>query len=341
MSGSKVPDVGPAEYILGVDGGNTKTIALVARPDGTIVGSGRGGCSDIYTDPDPAVPLAEAEKAVRDALQMAGIDAGVLTVGAFSMAGADWPEDFALIRSAVEAWGFGRQLVVVNDAVGALWAGSASGPAVVVACGTGAATASRSPDGRVWHSSWWQEPQGAHHLGMKTLQAVYRAELGIGPPTMLTAPVLRHFEQESVEGVLHLFFTRGGSRPPNARVSQLSRVLLDAAGAGDLTAQRIVQEHGTALGEYAMAAARQVRIEDSPFTLALTGGVFRHSCSLLADALIARVQATSPGAVPVYSRFEPAAGAVLLALEAAGSPLDEALLARLAATLPDATLFET
>jgi N-acetylglucosamine kinase-like BadF-type ATPase len=326
---------------LGVDGGNTKTIALVARLDGTIVGSGRGGCSDIYTNPDPAIPLSEAEKAVRGALHMSGLETEALAVGAFSMAGGDWPEDFSLIQSAMQARGFGRHVIVVNDAVGALWAGSLSGPAVVVACGTGAATASRSEDGRVWHSSWWQEPQGAHHLGGKTLQAVYRAELGIDPPTLLTASVLRHFEQESVEGVLHLFFTRSGDRPSSGKVSQLSRALLDAACAGDLTARRIVEEHGASLGDYALAAARQVGIQGAPFTLALTGGVFRHSCPLLAEALIARVRAASPGVVPVYSRFEPAVGALLLGLEAAGSTLDEPLLARLTASLPHAGLFET
>ncbi len=336
-----MPHVEAAEYVLGVDGGNTKTIALVARLDGTIVGYGRGGCSDIYTNPDPAIPMSEAEKAVRDALQMAGIEAEALAVGAFSMAGADWPEDFSLIEATVRAWGFGSRVVVVNDAVGALWAGSLSGPAVVVACGTGAATASRSADGRVWHSSWWQDPQGAHHLGMKTLQAVYRAKLGVDPPTVLTGSVLRHFEQGSVEGVLHLFFTRGGERPPSAKVSQLSRVLLDAACAADVTARRIVQEHGAALGDYALAAARQVGIEDTPFTLALAGGVFRHSCTLLAEALIARVRETSRGVVTIYSQFEPAVGALLLGLEAAGCHLNETLLDRLTASLPDASLFAT
>ena len=30
-------------YVLGVDGGNSKTVALIARCDGTIVGAGRGG----------------------------------------------------------------------------------------------------------------------------------------------------------------------------------------------------------------------------------------------------------------------------------------------------------
>ena len=36
------------QYVLAVDGGNTKTIALVAALDGTILGAGRGGCGDIY-----------------------------------------------------------------------------------------------------------------------------------------------------------------------------------------------------------------------------------------------------------------------------------------------------
>ena len=55
-------------YILGVDGGNTKTIALVARMDGTVVGAGRGGCGDIYGAAGPAGAIAEIERAVLAAL---------------------------------------------------------------------------------------------------------------------------------------------------------------------------------------------------------------------------------------------------------------------------------
>ena len=36
------------QYILGVDGGNTKTIAIVADLDGTILGTGREGCGDDF-----------------------------------------------------------------------------------------------------------------------------------------------------------------------------------------------------------------------------------------------------------------------------------------------------
>ena len=33
--------------VLGVDGGNTKTIAIIATGGGTVVGAGRAGGSDI------------------------------------------------------------------------------------------------------------------------------------------------------------------------------------------------------------------------------------------------------------------------------------------------------
>src|SRR5687768_5078672 len=171
----------PMGYVLGVDGGNTKTLAVVGRLDGAIVGVGRSGCSDIYMAPSPEAALAEAVKAISDALTMAGANIQQLAASAFSMAGADWPDDFEFLETSLAQRGFGGRVIVVNDGLGALRAGSPDGTGVVVVCGTGTATAARSAQGRRWHSSWWQDAQGAHHLGSKALTAVYRAELGIDP----------------------------------------------------------------------------------------------------------------------------------------------------------------
>ena len=62
---------------------------------------------------------------------------------------------------------------------------------------------------------------------------------------------------------------------------------------------------------------------------------------LLREALISRVRSLAPDAQPLLSRFEPAVGALLLALEAAGIVVDESLRARLTATLPPAAFFAT
>ncbi|HZR39064.1 MAG TPA: BadF/BadG/BcrA/BcrD ATPase family protein [Ktedonobacteraceae bacterium] len=334
-------------YVLGVDGGNSKTIALVASLDGTILGAGRGGCGDIYnahpivgqTNADAA--LANIEFAVLNALEVAGVNASDLVTAVFSMAGADWPEDFVFLRTALAQRGFGRTIIVQNDALSVLHARSSGATGVSVICGTGGATGARGPDGRVWHSSFWQDQvQGAGDLGQQTLNAVYRSALGIEPPTSLTQRVLDFFHQNTVEEVLHLFTNRL-KRRPSQRIDHLTPLLLDEAEAGDEVARRIVQGHGTALGDYALAGARHVGIEGTAFPLVFAGGVFRHPSSLLADTVIERVHTTSPEARPMRSRFEPIIGVLFTALEAAGVEIDDQLVERLVPTMPLSTLFVT
>lgn len=337
--------------VLGVDGGNTKTVALVAALDGTILGAGRGGCGDIYNAyagtewPDsPAAAVGNIEYAVMSALQAAQVKASDLVTAVFNMAGADWPEDFAYLQAALEARGLGRTIIVQNDALGVLHASPSDGMgSVSVVCGTGAGTGARAPDGRTWHSSFWQEHvQGAGHLGQRTLEAVIRAELGIDPPTSLTPRVLDFFELDTVEAVLHLFTGRESmSLEQTRKVRHLTPILLDEAEAGDAAARRIVQKHGWALGEYALAAARHVGIEGTPFTLVLAGGVLRHPSPLLADAIIASVRTTSPDVRPTRFRFEPVIGVLFTALETAGVVVDDALIERLIPTLPLQELFTT
>ncbi len=327
------------KFVLGVDGGNTKTLALIAREDGMILGSGRAGCGDIYGATSPAAAIAEIQSAVDAALMEACMVATELSTSAFSLAGADWPEDFTLLEDAMRARAYGRSMVVVNDAMGALRAGSPDGMGVVVACGTGAAVGARGMDGLIWHSSFWQGTQGADELSKRALWAVYRAELGIDPPTILTERILAAFGARNVEEILHRLTARDLPRPEIRR--QLVRPLFDAADAGDPAARRIVISHGKALGDYAIVAARKVGLLETPFTLVLTGGVLRHPSPLLRDALVERVREITPDVHALQSRFEPVVGAVLLALELARFRPNVALLQQLESTLPAEEFFAT
>lgn len=327
------------KFVLGVDGGNTKTLALVARQDGVILGTGRAGCGDIYGTPSSAAALAEIARAVDSALTQAGIPASQLHAGVFSLAGADWPEDFRMLEEAMGGRGYGQKISVVNDAMGALRAGSPGGTGVVVACGTGAAVGARSPDGRSWHSSFWQQTQGAAELGQRALRAVYRAELGIDPPTLLTERLLAVFSVRHVEEILHQLTGRNLPRPEQRR--QLVRTLFDAADSGDPAACQIVISHGKALGDYAIVAARKVGLLEQPFDLVLTGGVLRHPSPLLRGALVERVREAAPGGRAIHSRFEPVAGAVFLALDALQINTDALLLERFEKTLPGEAFFLT
>lgn len=333
--------------VLGVDGGNTKTLALVAALDGTILGRGRAGCGDIYNaPPTPESPdsasaaVANIEQAVMEALRQAQAQPSDLLAGVFNMAGADWPEDFALLRAALEERRFGQRLIVQNDALGVLHAGVSSAVGISLICGSGAAIGARASDGRTWHTSHWQDDvQGSHHLAHKTLVAVYRSELGIEPPTSLTARVLDFFQVDAVEALLHLFTNREHDAPEH--IGRLTPILLDEAEAGDRVARRIVQEHGRALGEYVLAAARRVGLEGEAFPLVLAGGVFHHPSSLLAEAIIEEVHRSSPLARLVPSRFEPVIGVLFAALEAVGVTMDEARMANLLPTMPPASFYTT
>jgi len=328
-------------HVLGVDGGNTKTIALIATIDGEIVGRGRSGCGDMYYR-GAKLALSNVEAAVEAALVVAGLRREDLLAGAFSMAGADWPEDISFLGDAFTARDFGATITVVNDAMGALRAGSLDGTGVSVVCGTGVGTGACSARGDTWHTSFWQEAGGAVSLGEKTLRAVYHAELGLAPPTALSGLVLRHTRCASVEQLLHMLTARERDRRGDAPlVGGLARVLLDAAAQGDETAERIICAHGVALGEYALVAARRVGIEREPFHLVLAGGVLRHPARELTDAIVSFVRSGAPDVHPVNCRFEPAVGALFLALEAAGVMINDGLLSRLVPTLPEPSLYLT
>ena len=316
---------------LGVDGGNTKTVALVALGDGTVVGSGRGGCSDIYNAPSFPAAIGEIDGAVRAALPV-GSSVEDVTTAVFSLAGADWDEDIRELVIAVGAIVPRADVAVVNDAIGALRAGTDDGIGVSVVVGTGGCVGSMGRDGRVWHSSWWALDTGAWAIGGDALRAVYNAELAVGPATALTAAALELFEAVSVEEVLHEFTRRGGRHSWDA--AHFAPAVLLAAHAGDGVAAAIVLEHGARLGAMARVAAGKTGLE-APFPLVLLGGVLRGEGS---ELIVTEVTSRLPGAEVVRPTREPVVGALLAALDRADSPYD---VARVDATMPGAHLYGT
>ena len=329
-----------ASLALGVDGGASKTVAIVVDRDGRVLGAGRAGNADIYQTSRAVEAVAAATAA---ALRAAGAEASDLGAAALSLVGADWPEDFAHWRAAMGGLGLGHlapdRARVVNDAIGALAAGAPEeGPAVAVVCGTGCAVGARGPDGRLWHTSFWQRTQGGAEIARRALDAVYLADLGIGPATALRAAALRHFRARDVEDLLHIFTGRSRARP--ASVAGLAPLVLDAAAAGDAAAREIARTHADALGRYGLAAARRVGI-GARARLVLAGGVFRHSSRLMAERVTATMQGAMPDLAVVDGAPEPVAGAALLALGAMGVRPGEPEHERLRATLPSGGFFGT
>jgi len=326
--------------LLGVDGGNTKTVALVATAEGEILGAGRAGRSDIYNTTDESVALAEVSFAVTAALKAAGATPADLAAGAFSMAGADWPEDVDLLRRAMTRFGFGQQILIVNDALGALRAGTPDGFGAAIICGTGIAVGARNSDDRIWYSGHWAVAFGGAEFGQRALLAVYEAHLGLGPPTSLTDSVLSFFDATSTEEVLHRCTARGTDRHWMEQ-ARLAPLLIQEAASGDAVACAIVREGGVRNADVALVAARAVGLDAGPFPLVLAGGVLRHPSGLLEKTIRDRVLASLPMVSVVDDSPEPVVGAVLLARDLLDAARGHLLTDRLVASLPGDWLFAT
>ncbi len=298
--------------LLGVDGGNTKTHALVTDAEGTMLGTGDGGTADIHNS-TPEAALNEIVAACRTALGSAGAGAADLAASGFSLAGADYPEDFDLLRAGLrERLGLAADPVIVNDAVGALRCGTEDSVGVAAVLGTYCAVAGRNAAGDLFHFGFWPDSTGASMLGSEALTAIWRHMLDLGPSTSLVDRALERWGCADV-GELLYEFTRIGGHPPS-EPGRFADAVLDEAEAGDAVARGIVESAGRRLGDYARVCAARTGQLGSPFPLVLTGGVMRHPSPLLRAAIHERV----PDGVAVYPDVEPVVGALLLAADGIG-----------------------
>jgi N-acetylglucosamine kinase-like BadF-type ATPase len=318
--------------LLAVDGGGTKTVALVADGSGTVLGAGRAGSSDIHNEV-PAVAISNVEAAVREATAAAGIEPRDIASCVFGLCGADWPEDDRFyVENLTSRLGLARSPKVTNDAFNSLRAGTTDGIGVALVLGTGGAIAAHGPNGRTWFTGERMERSGASEFGRWAYDLIIRSEYGEGPRPGFVEAALAAFGVESVEAMVSSITRTDGLGYRS--VARLAPVLLDAGHAGDADAQRLLRDHAGHLAGYVRRAAARVGLGDQGAVLVLAGGVFRHHGSELRENIMAalpryRVASTTP---------EPVYGALLTAAQEAGVQLD---LERLLASGPAASLFET
>ena len=126
-------------YVLGVDGGGTKTDAVIADEFGKVIANAsNGGANWERMGIDKA--LASLEEVVRSAANVAGINTSEIASASFAIAGIDWPEDVALYLPITERLAI-TKFEIFNDSFAALYAGAASLEGIVSIAGTGGKTA--------------------------------------------------------------------------------------------------------------------------------------------------------------------------------------------------------
>jgi len=306
-------------YVLGVDGGGTHTLCILADLEGNVLGQGQAGPSNFQ-----AVGVGEAIGAIRRAIEgaVAGVPSFSFPVEAIclGLAGVDTPQDAALIRGQVEALNIARQVCVVNDTEIALIGGVGGERGVVVVAGTGSAAFGCDGEGCKAHAGGWGwilgDEGSAFDIGQRGLRAVVRALEGRGEATALVEGLMQRWNLASQEELVASLRARSWSR---ADVASLAEWVTDAARAGDATARQIMTRAGEELGLLATTVIRQLQMRGE-FGVVLTGGVFRAG-EMVSEPLRQKVHAITPAARLMPPIHPPVLGAVFVAWRKLGLSL--------------------
>jgi len=319
-------------YVLGVDAGGTKTMAMVVDGAGTVLGTAEAGPgSHERVGLEPA--MTEIRQAVFGALAAAGLEPDQIQSACYGLAGADWPEDFTLLADAVAHHvGIGRQRVIKHDTLIALRAGTRDPYGGVVIFGTGAAGAGCGRDGAevvLGNLGYlYGDHCGAQAMAHETLRAVFRAADLRAPETLLTGLCLEALGLPSVQ---ELRTALHEDRIPYECINRLAHQCLRAAAGGDGAAGRIVADQVTETGRMGVAVVRSLGLEADRFDMVMAGGLWKALPAESAAPFHEAITAVAPGARFVRPQLDPVAGAVIIALEEAGLAVGKAVRSRLQA----------
>jgi N-acetylglucosamine kinase-like BadF-type ATPase len=307
-----------ANYLLGIDIGNSKTHALLATLSGEAVGFAEAGCGsyEVLGAEGYTQAMQEITSLV---LANAGASKADIAGMGFGIAGYDWPSEHALHAAGIEALGIAAPNAFVNDVEIGIYAGAEAGWGIAVDAGTGNNVRGRDAQGRTGritgNSFHFGEFGGGSELIGRTVIAVSYAWTGRGPQTALTQAFLDFFGLDNVDDLMEgLAMQQLQPLPP------LAEAIFQVASAGDAVARDVINWNARELAESTKAVIRQLSLEDSSFEVVLVGSLFKAGEIFLAPFREA-ITAFAPGAKLVRLSVPPVVGAVLLAAEKAGIPL--------------------
>ncbi|WP_414935543.1 N-acetylglucosamine kinase [Amycolatopsis sp. cmx-11-51] len=324
---------GSRDVVVAIDGGNSKTDVLIVSRDGRVLGQSRGpGASPQNIGVDASVRALE--ELVLEALRGAGLpdERPFATHTSAYLAGLDFPEEEAILHAALAARGWSDTLIVGNDTLALLRAGSSDGSGVAVVCGAGINGAGISTDGREHRfpalgkiSGDWG---GGYRLGEEALWWAVRAEDGRGPSTALQAAVTAHFQASSVLEVvrsLHFEDLHADS------IHGLCPLLFAVAADGDEVAQDVVDRFVDEVAVLVAVILRRLELTGEAPEVILGGGVLTGVGARVIAEIERRCLKVAPHASIQVVDVAPVVGAALFALDTIGAE-DSAKVALKAAT---------
>ena len=306
--------------ILGVDGGGSKTLAMLADRSGSIVQTVRTGGVNPMDNPGWRDELLGCLAPFAATPGLAGIAVAVPVFGEVASLSA------AQEQAVADTFG-GVPQAVLNDVDAAHLGAFAGGPGILILSGTGSMAWARDAAGRSFRVGGWGDQIGdegsSYWLGRRLLSLVTKSLDGRAPPTGLadalfdTLQLDRADPANALEGwVTHQPHVR-------AAIASLAVLASRLAEAGDAGAQGLIADTAAELAEHVMTIAR---LAELPPDWSFAGGTF--VSAPLRAAMTRRLDRA-----PVPPRLPPIGGALLRAADIAGWPADDLWIAALATSI--------
>ena len=271
QSHARASDTGAGFYI-GVDGGGTRSRALVGDGEGREVGAADGG-PGLINPAAPGVAAAAVATVVREAARRARVKLPARALWA-GLAGAGNEQARAAVEKELRGTPLAKRVVVGSDAEAAHADAFGDGPGVLLVAGTGSVVRAVDPRGEVVTVGGWGalmgDEGGGYGIGLDGVRAVLRSADGREPETDLTDALLSATGTAGPRGLAD--WAVGASK---GDIAALSVTVAKVSRTGDVVAARVVHRALYAVREHLEAVLGRTGGWGGRPPVAFVGGLIR------------------------------------------------------------------
>lgn len=302
--------------LLGVDGGGTKTLAVVATidEDGAPreLGRGRSGPSNIRLAGSD-LALNSLGESISAALADAGLENGRIDSAVLALAGASGPDIRTRLDHWIDSFPALGHVRIIPDTEPVLAVGTPDGWGIALLIGTGSVASGLDATGRSlvrggW-GHWFGDRGSGYDLGRQALAAAAEMDDGYGPETTLLEILKDHFSISSLRQVVQWLATSDNVRK---QVAAATPAVMAAAEDGDEVALRILSNGAHELGRITQSVAKGLDFKDG-YPLAMAGSVICHNV-IYRELLLPALLSDHPCPGPIEFVSEPVRGCLDMAL---------------------------
>jgi N-acetylglucosamine kinase-like BadF-type ATPase len=301
-------------YIIGIDGGGTKTALNLADSKGNLILSKDGGPCNINSMGQEAVREMLTEL-IDSTISEGNITLDQVKAVCIGTAGVDRPEDKKIIEDIIRSTGFREKLIVTNDAETALYGGVGSGEGIMLISGTGSICFGRNESGESKRAGGWGHLIGdegsGYYIGINAINRIAKAYDGIEDDTLITELILRYLKLESPEELIGYVYRSGAGK---SEIAALATLVDEAYKQGDSAAEEILLKAAFELFLSCKAVIDYLKMGNRDISLAVNGSVIvKNQC--VSQEFKRLVAKSYPRIKVINMKYDAAWGAVLMGMK--------------------------